>query len=543
MTELLTAAQMRAIEQAAIASGEVTGLELMERAGKGVVEAIFEEWPELKATSHRAVVLCGPGNNGGDGFVVARLLKDWGWEVEVFLHGDPERLPPDARVNYERWLGLGEVGDLTRVPDGFFRNRAIVVDALFGIGLAREVQEDLVRPLRDAWLDEDEPDGPRLVAIDIPSGVSSDTGGLLADIPPMHLTVTFHCPKLGHFLGLGPRICGKLRVVDLGISEILQRRDVMETGFLRRVRLNAPRPEFRKRPEEHKYAHGHALILSGPSGRGGAARLAARGALRIGAGVVTVGCPPDAIPENAARLDAVMLRGVADGLALEEALADRRINALCVGPGLGLDARGRELVEVALGMPVPGLTRDLTPGGGEGGKGGPGSGPGRGLVLDADALTILSQTPDLFSALHGDCVLTPHAGEFARLFPDIAEKLAAPATRGPAYSKVDATREAAMRAGCVVLYKGPDTVIADPTGRCAINSAHYDRAAPWLATAGSGDVLAGFITGLLARGFSPFDAAATSAWLHVECALSFGPGLIAEDLPEELPKVFRALGL
>jgi hydroxyethylthiazole kinase-like uncharacterized protein yjeF len=164
-------------------------------------------------------------------------------------------------------------------------------------------------------------------------------------------------------------------------------------------------------------------------------------------------------------------------------------------------------------------------------------------VLDADALTILSQEVELFALLHGRCVLTPHAGEFARLFPDIAEKLAAPAVQGPAYSKVDATREAAARAGCVVLFKGPDTVIAAPDGRCAINSAHYDRAAPWLATAGSGDVLAGFITGLLARGFSAFDAACTGAWLHVECALSFGPGLIAEDLPDELPKVFRALGM
>ena len=300
---------------------------------------------------------------------------------------------------------------------------------------------------------------------------------------------------------------------------------------------------LKKSTDTHKYSHGHALILSGPTGHGGAARLAARGSLRIGAGVVTVGCPLDAIPEHAARLDAVMLRGVVDGLALEEALEDGRIKGLCRGRGWGLDARGRELVGVALGMPVPGSTRDLSSGGGEGETGGPGSGPGRGLVLDADALTILSQNPDLFAALHPGCVLTPHAGEFARLFPDIAEKLSQPASKGPAYSKVDATREAAKRAGCVVLYKGSDTVIAGPDGRCAINSAHYDRAAPWLATAGSGDVLAGFITGLLARGLSPFDAACTGAWLHVECALSFGPGLIAEDLPEELPKVFRALGL
>jgi hydroxyethylthiazole kinase-like uncharacterized protein yjeF len=169
---------------------------------------------------------------------------------------------------------------------------------------------------------------------------------------------------------------------------------------------------------------------------------------------------------------------------------------------------------------------------------------GRATVLDADALTAYSDDPQsLFDMLHGRCVLTPHGGEFARLFPDIAEKLAAPAVKGPAYSKVDATREAAKRAGCVVLYKGADTVIAEPSGRCSINSAHYDRAAPWLATAGAGDVLAGIITGLLARGFQPMQAAETGAWLHVEAARAFGPGLIAEDLPEMLPKVFRDLGL
>lgn len=545
MTELLTAAQMRAIEQAAIASGEVTGLELMERAGRGVFEAIFEEWPELRATSHRAVVLCGPGNNGGDGFVVARLLREWGWEVEVFLYGDPERLPPDARVNCERWVGMGDLSiDTGVVPrwtwefeDLPFEGEAtgLVLDALFGIGLKRNPDE-LMRVF-ERYLPK--PRHWKVVSIDVPSILDADSGRcfepsggagskeiwqeFLCD-----LTVTFHRTKLGHHLAEGPDRCGKLRVVDLGLKQV----DVGPLFEEPSIVLTTS-PQGMLKPNGHKYSHGHALILSGPSGRGGAARLAARGALRIGAGVVTVGCPPDAIPENAARLDAVMLRGVVDGLALEEALGDGRINALCVGPGLGLDARGREVVAVALeSRDTPRPTDDV-------GRGV----PGRSVVLDADALTILSQTPDLFAALHAGCVLTPHAGEFARLFPDLAEKLTTPATKGPAYSKVDATREAAKRAGCVVLYKGPDTVIADPSGRCAINSAHYDRAAPWLATAGSGDVLAGFITGLLARGFSPFDAACTGAWLHVECALSFGPGLIAEDLPEELPKVFRALGL
>jgi hydroxyethylthiazole kinase-like uncharacterized protein yjeF len=552
MTELLTAAQMRAIEQAAIASGEVTGLELMERAGRGVVEAVFEEWPELRATSHRAVVLCGPGNNGGDGFVVARLLKEWGWEVEVFLYGDPERLPPDARVNYERWVGMGEVKELGLNISVYGNEPDLVVDALFGTGLSRPVTGigltllEMHEERRALWTNTKWGRGVPHAAIDLPSGLCSDSGRPLATehfrgigegvaaakTGAADLTVTFHAMKLGHILDLGPDLCGKVRVCDIGLAA---------SGDA--VELCEPWVRDLGKRLEHKYSHGHALILSGPSGRGGAARLAARGALRIGAGVVTVGCPLDAIPEHAARLDAVMLRGVADGDALAGALEDQRINALCVGPGLGVDARGKDLVGVALGMPVPGSTRDLSSGGGEGGTGGPGSGPGRGLVLDADALTILSQNPDLFTALHDRCVLTPHAGEFARLFPDIAERLAAPATKGPAYSKVDATREAAKRAGCVVLYKGPDTVIADPSGRCAINSAHYDRAAPWLATAGSGDVLAGFITGLLARGFQPFDAACTGAWLHVECALSFGPGLIAEDLPEELPKVFRALGV
>jgi ADP-dependent NAD(P)H-hydrate dehydratase / NAD(P)H-hydrate epimerase len=569
MTELLTAAQMRAIEQAAIASGEVTGLELMERAGRGVVEAVFEEWPELAATSHRAVVLCGPGNNGGDGFVVARLLKEWGWAVEVFLYGDPERLPPDARVSYERWLGMGEVKPLVPNRSTYGEKPDLVVDALFGTGLSRPITgiglalHEMHEERRSLWTKGKW--GVAHVAIDLPSGLCSDSGRPLesedfrgmgegvaaAPTGAADLTVTFHAMKLGHVLDLGPDLCGKLRVCDIGL-----------TASTDAVTLCQPRVRDLGKRLEHKYSHGHALILSGPSGRGGAARLAARGALRIGAGVVTVGCPPDAVPENAARLDAVMLRGVADGLALEETLADPRINALCLGPGLGLDARARELVAVALGVTPGSPPPPSPPHAGEGSREGQpsrakgdgealplplvGRGEGRGVrsvVLDADALTILSQTPDLFAALHEACVLTPHAGEFARLFPDIAAKLAAPATKGPAYSKVDATREAAKRAGCVVLYKGPDTVIADPTGRCAINSAHYDRAAPWLATAGSGDVLAGFITGLLARGFGPFDAACTGAWLHVECALSFGPGLIAEDLPEELPKVFRGLGM
>ncbi|MEZ5779885.1 MAG: NAD(P)H-hydrate epimerase [Paracoccaceae bacterium] len=566
MTELLTAAQMRAIEEAAIESGEVTGLELMERAGRGVVEAIFEEWPELKAGSFRAVVLCGPGNNGGDGFVVARLLKEWGWEVEVFLYGDAEKLPPDARVNYELWRGMGEVADLN---DDIFLDYgdnppplALAVDALFGTGLARGFEAfPGVRSQLGFWAaTSGGKKFPPVVAVDIASGLCADSGRRLGafkdrdfvDGPSANLTVSFHCAKRGHQLADGPTNCGKLVVKSIGLDKAEWHRTLQISEL---VDSSGARPLYCSHlskaawgSDSHKYTHGHALILSGGPGKGGAARLAARGALRIGAGLVTVGCPPEALAENAARLDAVMLKPVADGDALGRVLGDKRINALLLGPGLGTGEREAALVAAALGVPVPGLTRDPDPRRATDEEGGPGSGPGRrkqgrSVVLDADALTILSRDPDLFAALHERCVLTPHAGEFARLFPDIAEKLAAPATKGPAYSKVDATREAAKRAGCVVLYKGPDTVIADPTGRCAINSAHYERAAPWLATAGSGDVLSGFIAGLLARGFGPMQAAETAAWLHVECALKFGPGLIAEDLPEQLPAVFRDLGL
>ena len=580
MVGLLSSAQMRAIEAAAIASGAVTGLELMERAGQGVVEAIFAEWPELETGLKKAIVLCGPGNNGGDGFVVARLLKERGWEVDVTHYTGGRDATSDAAVMLARWrdvggevwpLGLPVENETFERLEAFGGKRhrgqpVLVIDALFGIGLTRpimgdwhwegltaltvEIDDMWIKGSRDAYFDGAE---TRFVAIDMPSGLCADSGRVLRtreegeqddfetdprfDGVMAELTVTFHAKKLGHLLAEGPGMCGKLRVVDIGLphDQTVRRERVEE--------VEAPHGYALGKLKGHKFDHGHGLLLSGGAGRGGAARLAARGALRVGAGLVTLGCPGEALAENAARLDAVMLRVVEDGAALQAVLEDGRINALCLGPGLGTGAREAGLVAAALGMPVLGLTPDPAGGRDVWEGGGSGAGPGRGLVLDADALTILSRDVALFGALHQRCVLTPHGGEFARLFPDIAAKLEGLAVTGPAYSKVDATREAAARAGCVVLFKGADTVIAAPDGRCAVNAAAYERAAPWLATAGSGDVLAGFIAGLMARGFSAFDAACTGAWLHVECARDFGPGLIAEDLPEMLPAVFRRLGV
>uniref|UniRef100_UPI003F6B659C NAD(P)H-hydrate dehydratase n=1 Tax=Roseicyclus sp. TaxID=1914329 RepID=UPI003F6B659C len=501
---LVTAAQMRAIEHAAIASGRATGRELMERAGRGVVDAVFVQWPAMAQVPGRAIVLCGPGNNGGDGFVIARLLKGWGWEVEVFLLGDPAHLPPDAALNHARWQAMGAVGSLplTGQPD-LRGGTGLIVDALFGTGLTRGLGPDLAQGVLMPF-DTDAYHGWHRVAVDIPSGLCADSGRMLTDAQARgaafraELTVSFHSHKPGHVLGGGPDFCGRVVVCDIGLGQ----GGPLDDLWL----MDAPAPSDILKQAGHKYDHGHALVLSGGLGRSGAARLAARGALRIGAGLVTVAAPAAAMAECAAQLTAIMLRQCDEAAELATMLDDGRIGALCLGPGLGF-APAASLVPVALASRRP-------------------------TVLDADALSAFGDQPDtLFAALHADAIITPHDGEFARLFPDLAEMLARPASRGPAFSRIAAARAAAKRAGCIVLLKGRDTLIADPAGHCAVHAATGARATPWLATAGSGDVLAGMIAGLLARGVPPMRAAQAAVWLHAEAALIFGPGLIAEDLP------------
>ena len=516
MSELLTAAQMRAIEQAAIHSGAVTGLELMERAGRGVVEAIFEAWPEVADQPGRAVVLCGPGNNGGDGYVIARLLKALGWIVDIFQFGDAANLPADAKENHNLWQAEGGVRPW-HVPDIAKASGDLLVDAVFGAGLTRAAPAEVLAPLVTVF--EHDRFAGRVVAVDAPTGLCMDSGTALSaehGAALADLTVTFHQARPGHFLNDGPRHCGRVVVKSIGLEGY----DVPGTVQYADEQICWA---LGKSADRHKYGYGHALVLSGGAGRTGAARLAARGALRVGAGLVTLGVPPAAQMEVACQITAVMLNRIDSAGALAKVLTDSRFNALCLGPGMGTE-RARELVPVALAALAPG------------------DGAHRAVVLDADAITAYEAAPEtLFEMLHAQCVLTPHLGEFSRLFPDIAGKIGSVTGGGPAYSKVDAARDAARRAGCTVLLKGADTVIADQSGACAINAAVYDRAAPWLATAGSGDVLAGFVTGMLARGEAPLRAAEIAAWLHVECARRFGPGLIAEDLPEMLPGVLKSL--
>jgi hydroxyethylthiazole kinase-like uncharacterized protein yjeF len=535
VTELVTSAGMQAIERDAIASGEVTGLGLMETAGRGVVDAILRWRRGLADGRYTATILCGPGNNGGDGYVIARLLRTRGWEVRVLGMGETAAMPPDARANRERWETMGAVAPLTHAGLRDAPESDLYIDAVFGTGLKRAPDGDLLALLRDLGSGRP-PFAGRLVAVDAPSGLDLDSGRMLAggraepasaSVPLCSLTVTFEVPKVGHVLADGPATCGQIAIVDLGLLKWRRAHWAAASGtrLIDLAPMIAPAaPEGHRPPDVakrggHKYDHGHAVIVSGPAGRTGAARLAARAALRIGAGLVTVASPSDALAENAAHLTAVMVRPCDGAEALAEMLRDARFNAICLGPGMGVGEATRAMVLTAMGG-------------------------ARKVVLDADALTSFADAPDaLFDAIaaargdgspHDTVVLTPHAGEFGRLFPDLAE-----AWRGGALSKLDATRAAAGRSGAVVLLKGADTVVAASNGTAAINCAAYDRAVPWLATAGAGDVLAGLITGLAARMPDLARAVEDAAWLHVETAREAGPGMIAEDLPEAVPAVLR----
>lgn len=532
-----------------IESGAVSGGELMRRAGAGVVDAIVAHWPEMARSPSTAIVLCGPGNNGGDGFVIAKGLRARGWRVKVFFYGDTEQLPPDAATARRAWQATGAVHRLSApepteaelytladallpvepkaaVDVGVAQRRetaiatagpsgqVVIIDALFGTGLTRPLQ-GLKLALH---LCDDARDAALVVAVDMPSGLCADAGRVLGGAGQSgaclraDLTVTFHTLKPGHLLADGPDNCGKVVVVDIGLpSDPAPQLMPVAAPVYADIEKGTSAATT-----AHKFSHGHAVVVSGGIGQGGAARLSARAALRIGAGLITLACPQGALIDHASLPDAIMRRSVRDADALSQFLSDPRVTAICIGPGLGLH-RARPLVAAALAREVP-------------------------TVLDADALSVWVDEPTaLFSMLRPACVLTPHLGEFGRLFPDLAARLTEVPVRGPVFSKLDAVRAAARRAGCVVLLKGPDTVISAPDGQARVHSAFGNHAAPWLATAGAGDVLAGLITGLLARAILPLDAAATAVWLHVAAARAFGPGLTADDLPEALLDVLRDL--
>jgi len=495
MNELLTPLEMAEADRLTIAGGS-PGLTLMENAGRAVADAAA-----ALARGHRVVVVAGPGNNGGDGFVAARLLAEGGRDVRVVLVGDTERLKGDARAAFERWRG--PVAPAT--PDAL-QDCDIVIDALFGAGLDRPV-EGLPRVMIEAM----NRSGVPVVAVDLPSGINGATGAVMGVAVKATQTVTFFRRKPGHMLLPGRLHCGPVAVVDIGIAagtlETIQPKTFANGPVLWGAAF--PRPRI----DGHKYSRGHAVVVSGGLSTTGAARLAARGALRAGAGLVTIASPREALAVNAAGSLAIMVRPVDGAAELAEFLTDGRRNAIVLGPGGGVGEPMRDQVQAALASEAA-------------------------AVLDADALTSFADDPEaLFSAIRARSavtILTPHEGEFKRLFKAISKE-------PKVNSKLELARAAAKVSGAVVLLKGPDTVVAAPDGRASIS----ENAPPYLATAGAGDVLAGMIAGLLAQGqefgVAGFEAASAAVWLHGEAAAEFGPGLIAEDLPEALPAIYRRL--
>ena len=475
---LLTPADMYRADALAVESG-VPSLTLMENAGRKVAEEIVRRYG-----ARPTLVLCGPGNNGGDGFVAARYLRQWGWPVRLTLAGDLTRLKGDCAVMAGRWGAAVE-----KAPSASL-DAPLIIDALFGAGLDRPIDgelADLISNLNRLR--------PAVVSIDIPSGILGGTGEVAGVALEAALTVTFFRKKPGHLLLPGRVHCGDTIVADIGIPD-----EVLSAIAPKTIENTRPSPAFfNLRPNEHKYGRGHAVVVSGGASHTGAARLAAAAALRAGAGLVTVASPPDAMAVNAAHLTAVMLAEAAGAGGLSSLLEDRRKNAVLIGPAAGVGQETREKTLAALRS-------------------------GAAIVIDADAITSFASNPsELFARIAGTVVMTPHEGEFARIF-------------SIAGAKLERARTAARESGAVLLLKGADTVIAHPDGRAAINA----NAPPWLATAGSGDVLAGIVTALLARRIPAFEAACAAAWLHGEAANRFGPGLIAEDLPGLVAAVLQA---
>ena len=485
-SEIFTTKDMYRADRLAISVG-MSSLSLMENAGRAVAKRIIDNW-----APGEVAIMCGKGNNGGDGFVIARYLSEAGWRVRLGLYDKNgfKALCGDAKKMSDGWSG--DVHNLdARLLDGV----SLIVDAIFGAGISRPVSGHVKELLQAA-----DNSGVPIVAVDLPSGVNGDTGEILGFAPRCHSTVTFFRPKLGHFLGPGADKIGNLFVEDIGIPETLI------SNFDCKVFHNKPESwgiDFPSPgPVTNKFDRGHLTIVGGKK-MTGAARLAARGGIRAGAGLVTIASPKKAVPIYALDWPEFIIKEVSNFTNLRIYIKTKKVSALVIGPGLGISSRARRLIIncVRVGLPV---------------------------VLDADAISNFADEPNkLFNeTLVGNALLTPHEGEFRRIFN----------LKG---SNLSRAIEAARLSGAIVLLKGAKTVIAAPDGRAAIN----DNAPPWLATAGSGDVLAGMIGAIVAQGLPSFESACMATWLHGAAANQIGPGLIASDLPSCLPAEIAKLEL
>lgn len=467
---VVTAAEMGVFERQAMAASPGHML-LMEAAGWQVARLVRQSF-----RPQSTVILCGPGNNGGDGFTAARYLRRWGWPVKLALLGELSALRGDAAFMASRWRG-----DVGKMHPDLLRDRPLVIDALFGAGLSRPLT-GLAAEMVDAAR------FCRVVAIDLPSGIASDSGVAPGAAMQAELTVTFAALKPGHLLLPGRLHCGRVVVTEIGVpiheGACWHNQPALWIGRMPRL--------F---PADNKYQRGH-LLVAGGARLTGAARLAVWAGRRMGAGVATLAAPAGCEEQYRQDHPGTMVAPLSDWPAL---LADPRINAAVIGPGLGIGEATRQLILQSLAA-------------------------GKACVIDADGLSSFAGDASPLWQAMGKAVLTPHDGEYARLFHFSGDRL----TRA---------RLAAQQSGAVVLLKGADTVVAAPDGRAAIAS----NAPPSLATAGAGDVLAGMIGGLLAQGMEIFAAACASVWLHGECARKFGAALVAEDLIDCLPSVLADL--
>jgi NAD(P)H-hydrate epimerase len=477
---LLTGAQMRAAEQAAFARG-LPSFEAMRRAGVAVAEAIVARW----RSAGEAHVLCGPGNNGGDGFIAAATLRAAGWRVMVHALRGKSDYSGDAARAAVMWDGEVRKPDVATLAA--LDRSAIVVDALFGIGLDRALEGETA-----ALIEAVNQSAATVVAVDIASGVQADDGRVMGTAIAADLTVTFGWRKLGHVLQPGAALCGEVIVAEVGFGpgDLAAAKPACQLNQPALWAGDYPMPSA----INHKYQRGHAVIAGGAV-MTGAARLAAHAARRVGIGLLTLAVPPDAWPVYAAGQPGAIVRKCGDLAAFAGIAGEERITALLIGSGLVPDGVTADLVRTGTAL-------------------------GRPTVIDGGGLTAMAGNSGLVQG-RPDIVLTPHEGEFGRLFPDLVARP----------SKVERALEGARRTGCTLVLKGSDTVVTAPDGASVVAAG----APPTLATAGSGDVLAGVIAGLLGLRMPPFQAAAMGVWLHGQAAEGFGLGLIAEDLPDRLP--------
>lgn len=484
---ILTTEQMAKADQMCISElvkiGR-SGADLMEEAGLSVVREI-----ERVGRGRKILVLCGPGNNGGDGFVIARHLSRSGWQVQLALLGKVNDLREDAAKMAERWEG-----EIENIYQTCTEGLDVIVDAIFGTGLSREVAADL----KEFFENINKSDAVK-IAVDIPSGIDGNTGKILGSAIRADHTITFCRLKPAHVLYPSREICGEVTIADIGIADHIVQKSNPD------IFVNCPSLWQNKLPKFsgnfHKYDKGHAVIVGGDKIHTGAGRLAAMAAIRVGAGLVSISSPDDALDINAAHLTSIMIRKRTEIIS---DLENEKLNCWCIGPASGVNDETK--------ADVIGILE-----------------AGRNAVLDADALSVFKDNPELLYkklSKNGRAVLTPHAGEFARIFPGV-KKL----------DKLSAAKKAARLTNSVILYKGADTVIAEPGGRAVISK----NAPPFLATAGSGDVLAGLICGLIAQKMNVFDAACAGQWIHSECANEFGEGLISEDLLSIISRVLKRL--